>query len=94
MAKRSVEVYIYGQKYVIRSESSEEYVKEVASLVDRKMREVAQRGSSVSTLNVAVLAALNIADELLKRSRDNEELLKKIKDQTERLDTILGSDAK
>lgn len=94
MAKRSVEVYIYGQKYVIRSESSEEYVREVASLVDRKMREVAQRGSSVSTLNVAVLAALNIADELLKSSRDNEELLKRIKDQTERLDTILGSDAK
>jgi len=94
MAKRSVEVYIYGQKYVIRSESSEEYVKEVASLVDRKMREVAQRGRSVSTLNVAVLAALNIADELLKSSRDNEELLKRIKDQTERLDTILGSDAK
>ncbi|RLA81398.1 MAG: cell division protein ZapA [Deltaproteobacteria bacterium] len=94
MAKRSVEVYIYGQKYVIRSESSEEYVREVASLVDRKMREVAQRGRSVSTLNVAVLAALNIADELLKSSRDNEELLKRIKDQTERLDTILGSDAK
>jgi len=94
MAKRSVEVHIYGQKYVIRSESSEEYVREVASSVDRKMREVAQRGSSVSTLNVAVLAALNIADELLKSSRDNEELLKRIKDQTERLDTILGSDAK
>jgi len=94
MAKRSVEVYIYGQKYVIRSESSEEYVREVASLVDRKMREVAQRGRSVSTLNVAVLAALNIADELLKSSRDNEELLKRIKDQTERVDTILGSDAK
>ena len=94
MAKRSVEVYIYGQKYVIRSESSEEYVREVASLVDTKMREVAQRGRSVSTLNVAVLAALNIADELLKSSRDNEELLKRIKDQTERLDTILGSDAK
>ena len=94
MAKRSVEVHIYGQKYVIRSESSEEYVREVASLVDRKMREVAQRGRSVSTLNVAVLAALNIADELLKSSRDNEELLKRIKDQTERLDTILGSDAK
>jgi len=64
-SKKSVNVNIFGEEYAIRSEGDEEYVREVASYLDRKMRDVAGRLSNKSLPRVAVLAALNIADELL-----------------------------
>jgi cell division protein ZapA len=58
-------VRIFGQEYSVRAESNAEHVREVAELVDQKMREVASASSQVSTVRVAILAALNLADELM-----------------------------
>jgi len=58
-------VRIFGQEYSVRSESDGEHVQQVAALVDEKMREVANASSQVSSLRVAILAALNLADELV-----------------------------
>ena len=59
-----VTVSIYDQTYHLRGEDSA-YIEQLASLVDTKMRTVAAHGATVDSLRVAVLAALNIADELL-----------------------------
>ncbi|HVW77944.1 MAG TPA: cell division protein ZapA [Alloacidobacterium sp.] len=58
-----VTVDIYDQTYRLRGQDPE-YIHHLANVVDTKMRTVAAQGKSVDSLRVAVLAALNIADEL------------------------------
>ena len=58
-----VTVSIYDQTYHLRGHNPA-YIEQLASLVDMKMRAVASHGTTVDSLRVAVLAALNIADEL------------------------------
>ena len=60
----SVRVDIYDQTYQLRG-SDPEYIGKLAQYVDTKMRLIAQQASTVDSLRVAVLAALNIADEYL-----------------------------
>lgn len=64
--KRTILVNIFGTEYPIRGAEDAEYVQKVAMYVDAKMREVAVTSSLRSTTQVAVLAALNIVDELFK----------------------------
>jgi cell division protein ZapA len=60
----AVSVDIYDQVYHLRGTDAG-YIQNLAALVDAKMRAVAAQGSTVDSLRVAVLAALNISDELL-----------------------------
>jgi len=57
-------VDIYDQMYHLRGPDPK-YLQQLSALVDAKMRAVAQHGTTVDSLRVAVLAALNIADELV-----------------------------
>ena len=57
------QVEIYGQSYNLRGEGDTAYLQELAVYVDRRMREVAEATATVDSLKVAILAALNIADE-------------------------------
>ena len=71
-----VRVNIYGEEYTIRSEGDEEYIRQVAGYVDRKMREIAEKAPNKSHARVAILAALNITDEyFVERSKEKEGLL-------------------
>ncbi len=71
MKESSVRVEIYDQAYNLRG-TDPEYIFKLAEYVDAKMRSVAQHTSTVDSLRVAVLAALNIADEytILKKKYD------------------------
>ena len=60
----AVVVDIYDQIYQLRG-TDPEYIEQLASVVDSKMRAVSAHGATVGSLRVAVLASLNIADELL-----------------------------
>jgi cell division protein ZapA len=68
----SVRVEIYDQTYHLRG-SDPEYITELGEYVDVKMRLISKQAATVDSLRVAVLAALNIADELhvLKRKYDS-----------------------
>jgi cell division protein ZapA len=59
-----VVVDIYDQVYQLSGTDAEQ-IERLAAMVDDKMRTVSQQGATVDSLRVAVLAALNIADELL-----------------------------
>lgn len=61
---QNMKIEIYDQVYNVSSEQNEEYLKELAAFVDGKMRSVAEATRMVDSLKVAVLAALNISDEL------------------------------
>ncbi|MCU1285838.1 MAG: cell division protein ZapA [Acidobacteriales bacterium] len=67
----SVRVEIYDQSYNLRG-TDPEYIFKLAEFVDLKMRSVAEQTQTVDSLRLAVLAALNIADEyhVLKRKYD------------------------
>lgn len=80
-APEAVSVDIYDQVYHLRGTDAE-YIERLAALVDGKMRAVASLGSTVDSLRVAVLAALNIADELL-AARKRYDVLAGSIDQTE-----------
>ncbi len=58
-----VKVEIYDQEYHMRGELDAEYIRQLAEYLDSKMRSIADRTHTVDSLRVAVLAALNIADE-------------------------------
>ena len=60
----AVVVDIYDQIYQLRG-TDPEYIDRLASMVDSKMRAISAHGATVDSLRVAVLAALNIADELV-----------------------------
>ena len=66
-----VTVDIAGQQYPIRSGLDAAYVVELAAYVDKKMREAAETAPATDTLGLAVLVALNLADEYF-RARQNE----------------------
>lgn len=83
MAK-AVKVEIYDQTYHIRGELDEEYVAELAAFVDAKMRSVAEATRTVDSLRVAVLAALNIADELHALRARQQQMEGPLRQRTER----------
>ncbi len=88
----SVRVEIFDQAYSLRG-SDPEYIIKLAQYVDAKMRAVADQTHTVDTARLAVLAALNIADEyhLLKRNQDGGavEYLKRAHHLADALDEVL-----
>ena len=61
----SKKIQIYGKTYSLKSSSSEVDAEEVAAYVDSRMKELANARSKTSTLDLVILAALNIAQELM-----------------------------
>ncbi len=68
---RVIPVEIHGHRYPIRSSLDQEYVARLAAYVDEKIRAAADTTATGDSMRLAVLAALNIADELF-RCRDRD----------------------
>lgn len=65
--KKAYEVIILNQKFVLRTENDEFHVKRVADYVNKVFHEIQSKAQTISTQNVAILGALNIAEELFTR---------------------------
>lgn len=76
-----VSVDIFGETYVIKGEESPEYIEMLAAYIDKRMKLVQQRSPNLSTAKIAVLTALNLADELNKLQDDYDKLLKTLEDE-------------
>lgn len=63
-AVTSTQVEIFGASYLIRGGQEPQYLTELAAEVDRRMRELAEHLPNAETGRLAILAALNLADEL------------------------------
>ncbi len=66
MKTRVINVDIHGQRYAIRSELEPQYIGEIAGYLDEKMQMAARELTTADPLRVAVIAALNVADELFR----------------------------
>ncbi|MHB1665382.1 MAG: cell division protein ZapA [bacterium] len=60
-----VELKILNQKYLINSDKTKKYLEELAAYINNKADEVSKKTKSADSLNIAVLTALNIADDYL-----------------------------
>ena len=72
---KTIDVEIYGQRYTVNGEADESYVKQLADMVDKHMKQVAAGMRSATPAKLAVLAAFNLAHELMeseRRSRQGE----------------------
>ena len=70
----STRVEVFDQSYQIRGVENDEYIKSLAAYVDKKMRVIADVCKTVDGQKVAVLAALNIADELFQEKENSRKL--------------------
>lgn len=61
-----VRVQVFGSEYRIASDTDPEHIREVASYIDQKMREIASALALRNRATVAILTAVNLADELFK----------------------------
>ncbi len=84
---RSIRVSIFGREYNIKGGSDEEYIRNLAEYVDSVMKDISDKAGAISSGRIAILAALNIADEMHKeRQRFNEfadEMVQKLQDALE-----------
>jgi cell division protein ZapA len=87
--KKALDVEILGQKFTISSEAEEGYMLKVAGYVDSKMQELMQGSKPVAKSNVAMLAALNIADELHRLKDSHEAVLNRLDQLSKRISTTL-----
>jgi cell division protein ZapA len=94
---RIVTVEIHGQRYPIKSGLDAAYVADLAAYVDEKMRLALKECPSGDTLKVAVLAALNIADEYFRVCDDvhdrQDGFADRARELERMLDLVLASDA-
>ncbi|EKD27872.1 MAG: hypothetical protein ACD_79C00517G0007 [uncultured bacterium] len=64
MSDDIVDVTIYGRQYSVRADKGSDYIIGLAKIVDNKMKEIAEVLPDISSTGIAVLAGLNLADEL------------------------------
>lgn len=94
MPPTTTSVEIFGSVYHVRGRDDTGYLQTLADLVDRRMREVAQHASTADTARIAILAALNLADELFRIQSRQEgervEIREKVAELAEELNRALG----
>ncbi|MBI5048172.1 MAG: cell division protein ZapA [Deltaproteobacteria bacterium] len=88
--KPVVEVNILEQKLLVKSEDGAEHVKRVADYLNSKIEEVKKNSKAVSTLNVALLAAMNITDDYFEAKERLVKFESMAKELSERIDKKAG----
>ena len=86
---QGIQVQIFGQVYNLRTRDDADRVRKVAARVDEKMNEVADRGAGADSYRVAVLAALELADELVRIEDDASDLRLRVVEKSRRIESIL-----
>lgn len=90
----STNVEIFGQTYLVRGDGDPNYLLELARFVDSRMRDVAAQVATVDPAKIAILAALNIADEFSRYRRQREDAagiwIERTEEISDRLRQVIG----
>jgi cell division protein ZapA len=84
-----VPITVFGETYTVRAEEDGSYIEQVARFVDTKMRTLSESTGTSDPLKVAVLAALNIADEYFKLEERHKEAEAELEAAAEELTKVL-----
>jgi cell division protein ZapA len=87
--KKKYHINILEQELSVLSDSGDDHVASVVRYVREKMEQIRSASGNVSTLNIAILAALNIADEYLKLSGINENIYDQLESRAENLISLI-----
>ena len=82
---RTFDVKILGQRYKVRSDEGEEYINDLARYVNDQIGEVQKTTKTVATHNLAILAAMNIADNLFKAEDRENQIKKEVRERVRRI---------
>lgn len=83
-------VSIFGHEYTVKAPADSTYIKNIAEYVDTKMREVQEGMPDVqSTERIAILAAMNISDELFTHNKNNENFSSEMENKVQSLIEII-----
>jgi len=83
----TVRVQIFGTEYQNAASVDPEHTREVAKYIDRKMREIANSLSLRSVAKIAVLTAVNLADEMFKETENDKEFTRELDEKIRQLET-------
>lgn len=86
--KRAMDVEIYGQTFTVTSEDDEQYVRNIAAVVDQRMRQMAGSTKGTVPLRVAIMAALSFADEL-ETAKSDQQATVVVEEEAERISSHL-----
>ncbi|MBN1884658.1 MAG: cell division protein ZapA [Candidatus Krumholzibacteriota bacterium] len=90
MTETSTEkVEIFGQEYKIKGVGDPRYIHKIAGYVDMKMREIAHSSGIMSQSRIAILTALNIADELFQERESKDDTVRALDRQALKLSELL-----
>lgn len=85
MKKHVAELKIDGHSITVKSDEDERYIRAVESYLNNKIEEVKENSKAASTLDLALLAALNITGEVIK----TKEMLDRVERRTEELEELI-----
>jgi len=80
MEKKSVTVAIKGQEYTIRTDSDEEHVKAVASIVNERLDFLGRKSQTISTVNLMVLTLMNVASDYLQLQTELNSMVERLEE--------------
>lgn len=75
--KKAIEIQINGHKLVVKSAEGNEHLRNVEDYLNNKIEEVKEKTKAASTLDLALLAALNITGEVIKTNEAHAEVKKR-----------------
>ncbi len=83
-------VSIFGHEYTVKAPADSTYIKDLAEYVDTKMREVQEGMPDIqSTERIAILAAMNISDELFTNNKNSENFTSEVENKVQSLIEII-----
>jgi cell division protein ZapA len=88
--KKRFNVKILGQELSVVSDSGDEHVENVVRYINDKVEEIGKASSNINTLNVAILVALNIADEYFKFGEVNKGIYNQLESSSEELINLIN----
>jgi cell division protein ZapA len=80
MEKKSVTVTIKGQEYTIRTDSDEDHVKAVASVVNERLDFLGRKSQTISTVNLMVLTLMNVASDYLQLQLELSSMVERLEE--------------
>ncbi len=89
MPTNQLRVNIFGAEYVLKATENQEEIIKIAEYVDQKMKEIDRSQAINSNVKIAILAALNIAEELFQNQKYKERLIEQVDYESKKLSRSL-----
>lgn len=88
--KKRFSIQILGQEISVLSDSGDEHVTEIVDYINKKAEEIGGSSGNMTNVNIAILVALNIADEYFQARKIEEELRNQLEIRSERLINLIN----